>query len=62
MLRDVDTPQLKAKLYDIIFESDTLAGKVFDIILMICIAVSVIIAIFGSTFTIRWMRTTVIVL
>ena len=46
-------------LYNIIFESDTPEGKAFDIVLMVCILVSVIIAIFGSTFTAEWLKKTV---
>lgn len=49
-------------LYNIIFESDTPEGKAFDIVLMVCILVSVIIAIFGSTFTAEWLKKTVFVL
>ena len=52
----------KNQLYNIIFESDTREGKLFDIVLMVCIAVSVIIAIFGSTFKAQWLKTTVVVL
>lgn len=47
----------KDLLYNIIFESDTPEGKAFDVVLMISIAVSVIIAIFGSTFTAPWLKT-----
>ena len=39
---------LKHKLYDIIFESDTPIGKTFDVTLMICILVSILITIFDS--------------
>lgn len=42
---------LKEKLYNIIFGSDTPAGKTFDIILMVCIVVSILITIFDSMFT-----------
>ncbi|MGN0201532.1 MAG: ion transporter [Candidatus Cryptobacteroides sp.] len=45
--------------YNIIFESDTPEGKAFDIVLMVCILLSVIIAIFGSTFKAEWLRSTV---
>lgn len=48
--------------YNIIFESDTPEGRIFDVFLMICIFVSVIIAIFGSTFKADWLKTTVLVL
>lgn len=49
-------------LYNIIFESDTPEGKAFDIFLMACIALSVIIAIFGSTFHTPWLKTTCFIL
>lgn len=49
----------KERLYNIIFESDTAEGRAFDVVLMICIAVSVFIAIFGSTLKAEWARTTV---
>ena len=39
---------LKRKLYDIIFESDTPAGKTFDVALMVCIVVSIVLTIFDS--------------
>ena len=52
----------KDYLYNIIFESDTPEGKAFDIVLMVCILLSVIIAIFGSTFTAEWLKKTVFVL
>lgn len=52
----------KAFLYNIIFESDTKAGKTFDIALMIIICLSVLIAIFGSTLTVPWIKTVVFVL
>lgn len=40
--------QLKQKLYIIIFESDTPAGKLFDIILIGCILLSIILVILES--------------
>lgn len=39
---------LKQKLYVIIFESDTPAGKRFDVILIICILLSILLAIVES--------------
>lgn len=39
---------LKHKLYVIIFESDTPAGKLFDVILIICILLSVLLVILES--------------
>ena len=49
----------KERLYNIIFESDTPEGKAFDVILMVCIALSVLIAIFGSAITAEWAKRTV---
>lgn len=40
--------ELKHKLYDTIFGSDSPSGKAFDIVLMICIVVSILITIFDS--------------
>ena len=39
---------LKAKLYEIIFESDTPAGKGFDLLLIVSILVSVIVVFLDS--------------
>lgn len=39
---------LKHKLYVIIFEADTPAGKLFDVILIICILLSILLAIIES--------------
>lgn len=40
--------ELKQKLYIIIFESDTPAGKLFDVLLIVCIALSILLAIIES--------------
>lgn len=40
--------QLKKKLYTIIFESDTPMGKLFDVVLMVCILLSIFIVIAES--------------
>lgn len=40
--------QLKNKLYVIIFESDTPAGKLFDVVLIICILLSILLVIIES--------------
>lgn len=56
------TEDRKSFFYNIIFESDTPEGKIFDVFLMICIAVSVLTAIFGSTFQARWLKLTVFIL
>lgn len=53
------TQDRKNFFYNIIFESDTPEGRIFDSFLMICIAVSVLIAIFGSAVTASWLKTTV---
>lgn len=52
----------KQKLYSIIFGSDTPHGKAFDILLMVCITVSILITIFDSLFTTPWARITLVVL
>lgn len=39
---------LKEKLYTIIFEADTPAGKAFDVVLIICIILSILLAIVES--------------
>lgn len=39
---------LREKVYDIIFESDTPAGKAFDVVLLISIALSVIVVMLDS--------------
>lgn len=39
---------LKRKLYSIIFESDTKIGKLFDIVLIVCILLSILLAIVES--------------
>ncbi len=45
--------------YNIIFESDTPEGRIFDIFLMICITISVLIAIFGSLANAHWLKMTI---
>lgn len=44
----MDRKRLKKELYEIIFEADTSIGKLFDIILLIVILISVLIAMFES--------------
>ena len=46
--RFLHNEELKKKLYIIIFESDTRAGKLFDVILIICIFLSVMLVITES--------------
>lgn len=53
---------LKKKLYTIIFGSDTPAGKTFDIVLMICILVSILLTVFDSMLTNPWFVTPLVVL
>ncbi|MBO6013287.1 MAG: ion transporter [Bacteroidales bacterium] len=53
---------LKRKLYGIIFGSDTRLGRMFDIVLMICIIVSILITIFDSLFTNPWIVGSLVVL
>lgn len=47
--------KLKDELYEIIFGSETPSGKTFDVILMICIVVSIITTIFDSLFQHPWL-------
>lgn len=53
---------LKDNLYDIIFGSDTPAGKRFDIVLMIAIIVSILITIFDSMFVNYWATLALVIL
>ena len=53
---------LKKRLYDIIFESDTFWGKTFDVVLIVCITLSILITIFDSLVTIPWLQMTLVVL
>ncbi|HQJ90272.1 MAG TPA: hypothetical protein PLB70_06635, partial [Paludibacteraceae bacterium] len=39
---------LRRKIYIIVFESDTPAGKMFDILLIVCILLSVLVIILES--------------
>ena len=50
----MENQALKDKLYEIIFGSDTPAGKRFDIVLMVAIVVSILITIFDSLFVSFW--------
>lgn len=53
---------LKKKLYIIIFESDTRAGKLFDVILIVCILLSVLLVITESIQALpSWLTTLIIV-
>lgn len=55
MQASIDGPQsrLRQKLYDIIFEADTPAGKFFDIALMATIALSIVAVLLESVADIR---------
>lgn len=53
---------LKDNLYDIIFGSDSPAGKRFDIVLMIAIVVSILITIFDSMFVNYWATLALVIL
>lgn len=44
---------LKLKVYEIIFESDTKAGKLFDVILLVCIILSVAVVLLESVQNIK---------
>ena len=39
---------IKSKLYEIIFESDTKAGKLFDVLLLIVIVLSILLVMLES--------------
>ncbi len=49
MRKHIDTKQLKEQLYTIIFGTDTFWGKTFDVVLIVCIIMSVLITIFESS-------------
>lgn len=64
-MRDLKGKGSQAKkdfIYNIVFESDTPEGRMFDIVLMVFITLSIIIAIFGSTFQTHWMKMTAFIL
>ena len=44
---------LKNKLYEIIFEADTPAGKYFDIVLIVMIVLSIIVVMLESVESLR---------
>jgi voltage-gated potassium channel len=45
--------ELKSRLYEIIFEADTPMGKFFDVLLVVCIIMSIVLAIAESVQS-RW--------
>jgi voltage-gated potassium channel len=49
MIRQIDQKKLKEQLYTIIFGTDTFWGKTFDVALIVCIILSVLITIFESS-------------
>jgi len=46
--KNTSFPKWRLKLHEIIFEADTPAGKLFDIILIVCIVLSVIVVLLDS--------------
>lgn len=63
LYRFLHNQALKRKLYVIIFESDTPAGKAFDVALIICILLSILLAIIESLQGLpSWLSTPFIVL
>lgn len=44
---------LKERLYDVIFEADTPAGKLFDVLLFVAIMISVVLTMLSSVHSIR---------
>ena len=53
MEKDTSQNQLRTKLHEIIFEADTPAGKVFDVLLMISILASVVMVMLDSVGSIQ---------
>ncbi|RKZ34015.1 ion transporter [bacterium] len=55
---DNNTPKnsltFRARMHQIIFEADTIAGKIFDIILLIVILLSVIVVMLESVASVEW--------
>ena len=51
--RDPDWPQWKGRLHEIIFEADTPAGKLFDVVLLIMILLSVLVVLLDSVEVVR---------
>ncbi|MBE0662016.1 MAG: ion transporter [Bacteroidales bacterium] len=52
-MRPDPTPAWRSKMYDVIFEADTFEGKLFDVILLIAIAGSIIIVLLESVKGVR---------
>lgn len=53
MKKQKKLPSFKSRLYEIIFEADTRAGKIFDIVLLSCIVTSVAIVMIESIHTVH---------
>jgi voltage-gated potassium channel len=53
MKKNASPNQLRVKLHEIIFEADTLAGKVFDVLLIVLILASVVMVMLDSVSSIR---------
>ena len=53
--------ELKDKLYEIIFGTETPMGKAFDVVLILAITLSVVMTIFQTFIEIFWLRSTLIV-
>jgi len=48
-----DTPDWRNRLHEIIFEADTPAGKLFDVALIVCILISVLVVMLDSVSSIN---------
>src|SRR5687768_8811138 len=53
MTSKVKLSGIRLRLYEVIFESDTPAGRMYDIVLLLCIVVSVIIVALESVASIQ---------
>ena len=53
MKKNASQNQLRVKLHEIIFEADTLAGKLFDVLLIVLILASVVMVMLDSVSSIR---------
>ena len=53
MQKESSTNRLKSRLHEIIFEADTPAGKLFDVLLILSIVASVVLVMLDSVSSIR---------
>ena len=53
--------ELKDKLYEIIFGTETPMGRAFDVVLILAITLSVVMTIFQTFIEVIWLRSTLIV-